>query len=179
MTAPVLTYKDALIAANTALGDDARRRFVGYGLKKGRALGTLKAVNETQIVETPVAENLMVGLATGLSLRGLLPVVFIERMDFILNALDAIVNHLDKLDAMSGGAFRPAVILRAVVGNRNKPLYTGVTHTQDFTEALRTMVSFPVLRLATAENVAPMYRQADQNQQSGLSTLLIEYKDLV
>ncbi len=179
MNAPLPTYKEALIEANTSLGRDSSRRFLGYGLKKGRALGTLKSVPEAQIIETPVAENLMVGLAIGLSLKGLKPVVFIERMDFILNALDAIVNHLDKIDAMSRGEFHPAVIVRAVVGNRDKPLYTGVTHTQDFTVALQAMVSFPVLSLRTGSSIVPAYRQAEDNQCKGISTLLVEYKDLV
>src|SRR5579871_6790066 len=113
-----LTYKEALTAAMDQLALDPTVRFVGYGLLHGRAAGTLKNVPVAQIVETPVAENLMVGLAIGMSLRGLRPVVYIERMDFILNALDAIVNHLDKIGGMSHGQFNPAVILRVVVGNK-------------------------------------------------------------
>ena len=175
----VMTYKDALIITNTQLALHSNTRFIGYGLQKGRALGTLRNVNIEQIIETPVAENLMVGLAIGLSLKGLRPVVFIERMDFILNALDAIVNHLDKANIISHGEFSPAVIIRAVVGNRHNPLYTGVTHTQDFSEALRRLVSFPVFQLKTSDNVLQAYQSAEENQSKGISTLLVEYKDLV
>lgn len=175
----VLTYKEALLQSNTQLATDLKTRFIGYGLQKGRALGTLKEVNIAQIIETPVAENLMLGLAIGLSLKGLRPVVFIERMDFILNALDAIVNHLDKANMISHGEFSPAVIIRAVVGNRHKPLYTGITHTQDFTEGLRQMVSFPVFQLKTSDDVLRAYQSAEDNQSKGISTLLVEYKDLV
>ena len=174
-----ISYKDALTQANVKLAADPKTRFIGYGMKKGRALGTLKPINEDMIVETPVAENLMMGLAIGMSLKGLKPVVFIERMDFILNSLDAIVNHLDKARLISRGEFTPAVIIRAVVGNKKKPLYTGLTHTQDLSEGVRQMVSFPVLQLETPEQVLSAYAEADANRAKGISTILVEYKDLV
>lgn len=173
-------YKESLTAAMLDLASDPAVRFIGYGVKiGGRAHGTLKDVPDGQLVETPVAENLMVGLAIGLSLAGLRPVVFIERFDFILNALDAIVNHLDKIGTMSRGHFKPAVILRVVVGNTTKPFFTGATHTQDFTEAIRDMVSFPVRVLTSEFEVAQYYQNARLQQQVGESTMLIEYKDLI
>jgi pyruvate/2-oxoglutarate/acetoin dehydrogenase E1 component len=174
-----LTYKDALIKANTLLADDERSRFIGYGLQKGRALGTLKEVSLSQIIEMPVAENLMAGFGIGLSLKGYRPILFIERMDFLLNALDAIVNHLDKIQRKSGGEFSPSMIIRCIVGNKNKPLYTGITHTQDFSDALRSMVSFPVVQLKETEDILQSYKEAARNLDRGISTILVEYKDLI
>jgi pyruvate/2-oxoglutarate/acetoin dehydrogenase E1 component len=167
-----------------SLAADPLVRFIGYGVRYGgKAAGTLRHVPESQLLETPVAENLMVGLAIGLALRGLRPVVYIERYDFILNALDAIVNHLDKIERMSEGAFAPAIILRVVAGNVLKPLFTGLTHTQDFTASLRHMVSFPVLDLKNAAAIQPAYLEAheDLRARKGFirSTLLVEYKDLI
>lgn len=174
------TYKEALTAAMIDLATDPAVRFIGYGVKiGGRAHGTLKSVSDSQLVETPVAENLMVGLAIGMSLAGLRPVVFIERFDFILNALDAIVNHLDKIETMSRGQFKPAVILRVVVGNKDKPFFTGATHTQDFTETVRDMVKFAVYRLDDAFDVNDCYPAARKNQLRGRSSMLVEYKDLL
>ena len=122
-----MSYKDELTKANIKLAQNPKVRFIGYGLKKGRALGTLKEVADSQIIEMPVAENLMMGFAIGLSLKGYLPVVFIERMDFLLNAMDAMVNHLDKIAKISHGEFHPKVIIRCIVGNTKKPLYTGAS----------------------------------------------------
>jgi len=175
-----VTYREELTLAMDNLAGDKATRFIGYGVKiGGRALGTLKNVPDAQLVETPVAENLMVGLATGMSLAGLRPLVFIERMDFILNALDAIVNHLGAAQRISRGQFRPAAILRVVIGNRHKPLYTGPTHVQDFTEAVRLMVDFPVVRLTEAGQIAPAYFEAHEALWRGRSTMLVEHKDLI
>lgn len=163
----------------TALACDPLTRFVGYGLRKGRAMGTLESVPDEQIIETPVAENLMAGVAIGLALTGLKPVVYFERADFILNALDAIVNHLDKAATLSRGVFKPAVILRITVGNRNKPLFTGPPHVQDFSRALAEMVSFPVWKVPGADDVSECYARAAADQSAGISTALFEYKDLL
>jgi pyruvate/2-oxoglutarate/acetoin dehydrogenase E1 component len=173
------SYKEALTSANTILSQNELVRFVGYGIKKNRALGTLAEVELSKIIETPTAENLLVGFGIGLALQDLVPVVFIERMDFILNALDALVNHLDKINEMSSGEFKPAMIIRVIVGNREKPLFTGATHTQDFYEALRSMIKFPIFRLQTVSDINKYYAVAYQNIEAGQSTILIEYKDLI
>jgi len=173
------TYKEMLTHAMDELAADPLVRFVGYGVKiGGRAMGTLKNVPDSQLIEMPVAENLMVSFAIGLSLKGLKPVVFIERFDFVLNAMDAIVNHLDKIAEISHGEFTPTVILRIVVGNKDKPLFTGKTHTQDMSIALKNLVSFPVVQLNKPEWIVPEYRRAF-NELSFRSSALVEYKDLM
>jgi len=174
-----VTYKEALTRSMDTLAADPARRFVGYGLLHGRCMGTIKCVDDSKLIETPVAENLMVGIAIGLSLKGLRPLVFIERFDFALCAADAIVNHLSAADAISRGEFSPAAILRCVVGNRTKPLFTGETHTQNFTEAFRSMVSFPVHEMRTPEDVVESYESAAELQANGISSMLVEFKDLI
>jgi len=175
----IKTYKDELQEANTKLSKNTQTRFIGYGLQKGRALGTLKNVSSNQIIEMPVAENLMIGFAIGLALKNYLPVVYIERMDFIMNAMDAIVNHLDKLNSKSDGEFSPAVLIRCIVGNKNKPLYTGITHIQDYSDGLSKMISFPVIQIKTSNSIQKIYTEAERNINNGISTILVEYKDLI
>lgn len=172
-----MTYKESVSLAMTNLASDPQRRFIGYGIKFGRAMGTMKEVPENMLVETPVAENLMVGLAIGISLTGFKPVVFIERMDFILNALDAIVNHLNAAKTISRGEFSPAVIIRVVVGNKTKPLFTGATHVQDFSAALASLVGFPVIVVEQGYQFAPSYERAAKMQDAGESSIVVEYKD--
>jgi pyruvate/2-oxoglutarate/acetoin dehydrogenase E1 component len=172
-----MSYKEELIKANTKLALDPKTRFIGYGLKKGRALGTLRFVPDSQIIETPVAENLMMGMAIGMALAGLKPVVFIERMDFLMNTMDALVNHLDKIRDISHGEFDPKVIIRCIVGNTTKPLYTGATHVQNFGNALvEILKNTSIYDIGDSGMVEGMYRIATERSNSAI---LIEYKDLI
>lgn len=179
-----MTYKDSITQAMTDLAADPAVCFIGYGIRYGKAMGTLKNVNIGQLIETPVAENLMLGLATGLALRGQKPVVFIERADFLLNAMDAIVNHLTKIELMSRGQFKPACILRIIVGNKTKPLFTGETHTQDFRDELHMLANRPGQRpfapaeITHGEFAASTFEQAYEGLAHGHSTAVWEYKDL-
>jgi pyruvate/2-oxoglutarate/acetoin dehydrogenase E1 component len=169
-------YKQSLSDAMDFLAKDPLVRFVGYGLLNGRAGGTLKNVPAAQIVETPTAENLMTGIAMGLSLKGLKPVLYFERADFVLEAMSAIVNHLAAMKTLSKGEFNPTCIIRVTVGNRQKPLFTGPVHTQDITYAIARMVSFPVITLDPPAYVLGEYRMAHERLHES-STMLVEYKD--
>jgi len=98
--------------------------------------------------------------------------------DFILNAMDAIVNHLDKIAEISHGEFTPTMILRIVVGNKDKPLFTGKTHTQDFSFGLKQFVKFPVIQLVQTAEIVTQYQSAYKFL-DWHSTALVEYKDLM
>jgi pyruvate/2-oxoglutarate/acetoin dehydrogenase E1 component len=172
-------YKEELEKANLILSKKDNAIFIGYGLEKGRALGTLASVERAKIIETLVAENLMVGLGIGMALKGFFPIIFIERMDFILNAMDAIVNHLSVVSRLSKNEFNPAMIIRVVVGNKNKPLYTGLVHTQDFSDPISEMVNFPVVKLTSPDLIIKEYEKAYERFLNGTSTIIVEYKDLI
>lgn len=171
-----LTYKQALAESMMLLGADNLTRICGYGLKVGHEKGSFAGVPIKQIQEFTVAEGLMTSAAIGMSLMGLKPLVFLERADFLYNAMDAIVNHLDACRFISKDEFRPKVILRIVVGNSQKPLFTGHTHTRDNSGALRNMVNFSVICVHTAAEVMAAYEYA---YSSPLSVAIYEYKDLI
>ena len=168
-----INFTEAVTKAMTELSDQGAI-FIGYSLIPGDAMGTLKNVPNTQKIETPIAENLMMGLAIGMSFEGFKPVVYFERHDFMLVAADAIGNHLDKIDRISLGEFKPSVILKTIVDDGGL-YYSGPTHSQDFTKTFKTLVNFPVLVPETADEALDMYRFAMQN--SG-STMIVEKKSL-
>lgn len=172
-----MSYKDAIRESMTMLGRDPLTRFCGYGLKVGRAAGSMRDVSESQLCEFTVAEGLMTSAAIGMALTGLKPVVFYERFDFVPNALDAIVNHLDACQTISRGEFNPTMILRIVVGNERKPLFTGHTHTRNHSEALRNLVQFPVWEVRDVDQVMTVYDMARKNLKYH-STAIVEFKDL-
>ena len=166
-----MKFKDAVTQGMTELGEDGAI-FIGYSLIPGDAMGTLKNVPDDQKIETPVAENLMVGLAIGMSFEGFLPVLYYERHDFMMVAADAIINHIDKIERISHGEFKCPIIIRAVTTDAG-PFYSGITHSQDFTEVFRRAVSFPVLDPVNGAGVTSCLLAA---RRSGKPCMIIERK---
>lgn len=174
-----MTYKDILTSAMTMVGHHPKTFLLGYNTSRigGFCGGTASGFPEDRIAEMPLAENVMAGVAIGMSLEGYIPVLWLERMDFLTNCMDALVNHLDKLALLSNGLHRPAVIIRCAVGNKTKPLYTGPTHTQDFSLAMKQLVTFPVINLHWPSGIVGAYAKALADAQEGRSTMLVEYRD--
>lgn len=118
--------------------------FIGYNIKYGsKCYGTMVDVPAEKIYEMPVTEALMTGMATGMSLAGHLPILIFERHDFMLLASDQIINHLDKIQKLSEGQFRPKVIIRAILGH-DKPFDPGIQHKSNFTSFFQEHCSFAV-----------------------------------
>ena len=129
-----MTYKEKIHQEMLWLARQNRVRFIGYNTKYGHQMyGTLKGCEDI-CIETPVAENLMLGLAMGLSLEGFRPIVCVERASFLLPMADAIINHLYAMPKMSG-EFNFPVVLRVVIPT-NKPLDPGLQHLGDYTDII-------------------------------------------
>jgi hypothetical protein len=165
------TFKEAVTSSMTDLGN-LGAYFIGYSLIPGDAMGTLKEVNDKQKIETPIAENLMVGLAIGMSFEGVLPVVYFERHDFMLVAMDAIVNHLDKIERISHGEYKPKVILKTVIDDGGL-FYSGPTHSQDFTAGFREFLEMEVLEPHSPTEAIQMYEYA---KNSPGPVMIVEHK---
>jgi deoxyxylulose-5-phosphate synthase len=168
-----ISYKNAINEAMTEIGK-LNSVFIGYNVKNGNAMGTLKGVSDEQKIETPVAENLMTGLGIGMSFEGYRPVVYYERHDFMMVAADAIVNHVNYIERLSHGEYKVPVILRSVVADSG-PFYSGPTHSQDFTAAFKELLSFPVLVPSTGSEVLRDYHLASTSLRP---TLIVEKKSL-
>lgn len=166
-----ISYKDAVLQAMTELGNEGAV-FIGYNVARGDAMGTLKNVSNDQKLETPVAENLMAGLAIGMSFENITPVLYFERHDFMLVAADAIGNHIDKIERISHGEYKVPIIIRAVEAFGG-PFYSGPTHHQDFTPLLKELVKFPILDPVTGTDVLKAFKGA---YQSGRPAIIIERK---
>jgi pyruvate/2-oxoglutarate/acetoin dehydrogenase E1 component len=171
----MLTYKDHLIGAMELLAANPKTFVVGYNSSAG---GTCHCFPKERSPEMPLAEALCAGVAIGMSLNGFVPILWIERMDFILHSLDQIVNHLDKMALLSNWIHKPAVIIRVATGNKNTPLLTGPTHTQNFSYAIREMVTFPIINLQWRLSIVPEYKKALDRAIQGQSTMLVEDRDL-
>ena len=135
------TYLDQITEAMTWLGEQPDTLFLGQGLLYGgHAMHkTLAGVPKEKMIEMPVAEEMQLGLTIGLALDGYTPVSIFPRMDFLMCAMNQLVNHLDKIKQMSHGEFNPKVIVRTAIG-ATTPLYPGPQHCSDYTEGLDAML---------------------------------------
>lgn len=169
-------YKDELAKAMNLLAVDDRVLFLGQSVKyAGQTMTpTLRDVPASKKLELPIMEDAQLGLSIGLSLEGFVPVSLFSRFDFLILACNQLVNHLDKIEELSRGHFKPKVIIRTIVGS-TKPLYPGPQHCQDHTEGLRRMLTnVDVVKLTMASEIVPAYTRALEREGS---TLLVEEAD--
>ena len=80
-----------------------------------------------RIIDTPVSESACTGAAVGASLAGMKPIVVHPRMDFMLYAMDAVVNQAAKWSHMLGGQAHPGVTIRSII---NRGGEQGAQHSQ-------------------------------------------------
>jgi 2-oxoisovalerate dehydrogenase E1 component len=80
-----------------------------------------------RVLTTPISEAGMVGLAAGMALRGLRPVVEIMFGDFVTLIADQVVNHIAKFRWMYNDQVRVPIVIRAPMGGRRG---YGPTHSQ-------------------------------------------------
>jgi pyruvate dehydrogenase E1 component beta subunit len=90
--------------------------------------GLLKEFGPKRIVDTPIAENGFVGMATGAAMLGLRPVVEIMTINFIALAIDEILNHAAKIYYMFGGQTPVPLVIRTPGGGGQQ---LSATHSQN------------------------------------------------
>lgn len=127
----------------TILGEDVLDPY-GGAFKVTRGLSTSFP---DRVLATPVSEAGMVGLAAGMALRGLLPVVEIMFGDFITLASDQLVNHVAKFTSMYGQPLALPMVVRTPMGGRRG---YGPTHSQSLE---KLFMGVPGLRLLAPTSV--------------------------
>jgi len=123
-------------AVNDALREGMRRdpSVLVLGEDIGRAGGVFRATEgllaefgAERVIDTPLAENGIVGSAIGMALYGLRPVAEIQFSDFIYPAFDQIVSELAKMRYRSNNQYSAPVVVRTPVGGGIKG---GLYHSQ-------------------------------------------------
>jgi pyruvate dehydrogenase E1 component beta subunit len=105
-----LTYAQALNEAlRQLLSSDERTVLIGQGIKSPWYVGTtteglVSEFGERRVIDTPVSENGITGVAIGAALAGMRPIVEHPRMDFMYLAMDQIINNAANWHYMFGGS---------------------------------------------------------------------------
>lgn len=127
------SYSEAILSAFEFLLENYQDVFViGQGLWSPWYVGnTMKNLDDKfgvdRIIDTPVSESACTGAAVGASISGMRPIVVHPRMDFMLYAVDAVVNEAAKWSYMFGGASHPKITIRAII---NRGGEQGAQHSQ-------------------------------------------------
>jgi pyruvate/2-oxoglutarate/acetoin dehydrogenase E1 component len=175
---PLVKYFDELKRSMEYLAEDPRTVFLGQAVAAaGTAMSnTLRDVARDRLVELPVAEEMQMGITTGLALAGLVPVSIFPRWNFLLYGINQLINHLDKIEVMSNGGYRAQAIIRTGIGSE-RPLHPQYQHVGDFTDAIRAMsTTIDVVRLDQPADIYPAYQRA-LTRDDGRSTILVEVSD--
>ena len=171
-------YKSELIRSMKFLANDKRVVFLGQSVSfSGNAIyNTLSEINKTRKIELPVFEDVQMGTSIGMALEGFVPVSCYPRFDFLILAMNQLVNHLDKIRHMSFNEFKPRVIIRTSIGSK-KPLDGGVQHTQDYSKIFKYLLTeIQVVNLIKPDQIFKEYKKALYRKDQK-STLLIENGD--
>lgn len=172
-----MTYKEELTSAMTWLGQKDGVLFLGQGVTyPGNALfNTLLGVPREKLIELPVAEEMQMGMSIGLALTGKTVISIYPRFDFLLLAVNQLVNHLDKLEEFTHGEYKAKVIIRVGVGSKS-PMYPGVQHCGDYTEQFKYLLdNIQVLRINYSGQAESKYEAA---YNADTSTLIVEDMEL-
>lgn len=173
-----LSYREAVTAA---LADELERD--STVLVMGEDVATAGGVFKTteglperfgadRVRNTPICENGFVGVALGMAVTGLRPVVEIMFSDFLPTAADALVNELPKFRFMSGGQCNVPVTIRSIGGA------TGRFGTQHSATGESWYMGLPGLKVATAATPASAYGVLRAAIQEDDPVLFFEHKGL-
>jgi pyruvate dehydrogenase E1 component beta subunit len=102
------------------LASDKRVFLIGQGVTSpwyvgSTTVGLIDRFSPERIIDTPVSENGITGVAIGAALAGMRPILVHPRMDFMYYALDQIANHAANWHYMFGGQFSVPLTLWAII----------------------------------------------------------------
>lgn len=135
------------------LGEDVA--FIGGNFKT--SVGLYEKYGDLRVKDTPISESGFTGLAIGMALTGLRPVVELMFSDFLLVAADQVINQAAKIRYMSGGQAKVPMVIRTPIG-------AGRSSAAQHSQSMQAMVAqFPGLKIvvpSTAEEAKGLLKTA-------------------
>ena len=119
---PEMTYAAAVRSAmEWEMAKDPRVFVMGedigvYGGAFGVTMGMVDRFGKDRVRDTPIAEEGIVGAGIGAALVGMRPIVEMQFSDFIMNAMDQVVNQAAKIHFMFGGRMSVPLVIRGPAG---------------------------------------------------------------
>jgi 2-oxoisovalerate dehydrogenase E1 component beta subunit len=161
-----VTEKNVVTAVRDALHDEmaADDRIVLLGEDVGNrggvfrvSVGWMEEFGEDRVIDTPLAEAGIVGVAIGMAMHGLLPVAEIQFADFIFPAFDQIVSEAARMRYRSNGAFGCPMVIRAPCGGG---IHGALYHSQSIEAFFAHVPGLKVVMPSTPADAAGLLRSA-------------------
>jgi pyruvate dehydrogenase E1 component beta subunit len=163
MAVEVMTYREALrLALREELERDPRVFVMGeeVGVFDGAykvTAGLLEEFGPDRIRDTPISEEGFVGAGVGAAMLGERPVVEIMTLNFLLVAIDQVVNHAAKIGAMFGGQVRCPLVIRTPNGAGNQ---LTAQHSQSFDQYFAHVPGLKVVAPSNAGDAKGLLKAA-------------------
>lgn len=150
-----ISYAEAVNEAlSQALSLDPRVFVMGQGVDDPSGMfGATRDLHlkfgRERVFDTPLAETALSGVAVGAALGGMRPVYFHNRPDFLLLAMDQLVNHAAKWHYMFGGQISVPITIRLILG---RGWGQGPTHSQNLQAWFAHIPGLKVVMPSTPES---------------------------
>ncbi len=173
-----MKYFSELEKSMNYLSKNKKTIFIGQAVEyPGTAMSnTLKKIRKKKLIELPVAEEMQMGMTLGFIMNDQIPISIYPRWNFLLLAINQLINHLDKLKVMSNNYYKSKAIIRTSIGSK-RPLNPQIQHIGDFTSSIKKMsTNLNVVKLKEPSQIFKEYKKA-LHRKDGVSTILVEYGD--
>jgi len=141
----------------------------GFGGAFTVTLDLWKEFGHERILDTPISEIGLIGVAVGAAVMGMRPIADFQYADFIFCAMDQVVNQAAKLRYMSGGKLKVPLVLRAPVGATTR----GAQHAQSVESFFIHVPGWKIVVPSTAYDAKGLLKSAVRDDNP---VLIFEHK---
>jgi pyruvate/2-oxoglutarate/acetoin dehydrogenase E1 component len=141
----------------------------GFGGAFTVTLGLSDEFGHERILDTPISELGLTGVAVGAAIGGLRPIADVQYGDFLFLAMDQIVNQAAKMTYMSGGTVKVPMVMRVPVGATRR----GAQHAQSLEAFLAHVPGLKVVAPSTAYDAKGLLKSAVRDDNP---VLIFEHK---
>lgn len=173
---PIMSAADALHAAqDRLLATRSDVYLMGEGVADpkgifGTTTGLAQKYGSARVVEMPVAENGLTGIAIGSALMGQRPLMIHQRVDFALLALEQLFNNAGKTHYITQGQHTVPLVVRMIVG---RGWGQGPAHSQSLETVFAAVPGLKVVMPTTPEDFHGMLIGAVEDDNP---VLMIEHR---
>src|SRR5438477_759523 len=141
----------------------------GFGGAFTVTLGLSDEFGHERILDTPISETGIAGVAIGAAMTGMRPIADVQYGDFLFCMMDQLANQAAKMTYMSGGTVKVPLVMRAPVGSTRR----GAQHAQSLEAFFTHIPGIKVVAASTAYDAKGLLKSAVRDDNP---VLIFEHK---